>query len=217
MLNLEKIKCVAFDADNTLYKTKEVAKEGDMAALEILSKKVDKPVNDLYTEFLEVVRPIKDSPDPKIRHRKYSYGVLCARYRVDVLEPMYEVFKKTIIEKIELVPGILDLLVKLKDKALYIITEDNREMALEKLTKLHILDKFKEVTTSDDAGIMKPSKNYYSELIGSFKPEEILVIGDNYEKDLKLAEELKMNIYLLDSPAALFALTEDLGKAQTSL
>ncbi len=206
MINFSTIKCVAFDADNTLYSTRDVAKEADLKALEILSKKVGSPLDELYTEFIEVVRSIKDSPDPKIRHRKYSYGMLCSRYRVDLLNEMYEAFKKTVIEKIELMPGILDLLLKLKDKNLYVITEDNREMATLKLTKLHILDKFKAVTTSDDTGIMKPSKDYYSELIADFRPEEILVIGDNYEKDLKLAEELKMNVYLMDNPSALFAL-----------
>ncbi len=196
-IDLTKIKCVVFDADNTLYSTKKVAKDADMAAMKVLGEATGKKSEDLYTEFLEIVKTVKDSPDPKIRHRKYSYGKLCAKYEKDLINKMYAAFEEVLIDKIELVPGIMNQLAEMENKELYVVTEDNREMAIKKLTKLSLLNKFKSVTTSDEAGIMKPSKNYYSEVLSKFKPEEILVIGDNYEKDLALPEELGMKIRLV--------------------
>lgn len=207
-MNLDEIKCVAFDADNTLYSTKKVAKEADMAAMRVLASRTNKTAEDLYNEFLEIVETVKDSPDPAVRHRKYSYGKLCAAYRVDVINEMYEAFKKVVIDKIEIVPGVLELLEKLKDKELYVITEDNLEMAMTKLQKLGIFHKFKGITTSSDAGTMKPSKNYYSELLGKFKPEEILVIGDDYKKDLILPTELGMKTFLADTSEKLGEITK---------
>lgn len=210
MANFSSIKCVAFDADNTLYSTRAVAKEADLAGLAVLSRAMEKPLEDLYAEFIEIVRSIKDSPDPKLRHRKYSYGRLCDIYRVAMTDEMYSAFFKKVIDKIEIMPGTLDILMKLRDKALYVITEDNREMAEAKLTRLNLINKFKGIVTSDDVGAMKPSKDYYAELIASFRPEEILVIGDDYEKDLKIPEELKMQTYLMDSPNAMFTLRESI-------
>src|SRR3989338_692872 len=98
MVDLRSIKCLAFDADNTLYGTKKVAKDADMAAMEVLSGATGKNAEDLYNEFLEAVKTIKDSPDPRLRHRKYSYGILCAKHNVDVLDKMHEAFGKMLIE-----------------------------------------------------------------------------------------------------------------------
>ena len=206
-MNISNIKCAVFDADNTLYATKLAAKESDKAAMNVLADATQKKSADLYNEFMEIVKEIKNSFDPKVRHRKYSYGILLskagAKYDKDLLDKMCDAFKKTVIDKIEIVPGILDLLTKIKDKELYVVTEDNREMATAKLEKLGILDKFKSIITSDDAGIMKPSENYYGELLDKFKPEEIIVFGDDYRKDLELPEKLGMKTFLIDSPKAM--------------
>lgn len=210
MIDWAKIKCVAFDADNTLYSTRSIAKEADLAGLQILAAAIKKPIEDLYAEFIEIVNSIKNSPDLKLRHRKYSYGRLCDIYRVSLIDEMYAAFFKQVIDKIEIMPGTLDILIKLRERALYVITEDNREMAEAKLTRLNLINKFKGIVTSDDVGVMKPSKDYYAELIASFRPEEILVIGDDYEKDLKIPEEMKMNVYLMDSDKAMFALRESI-------
>jgi HAD superfamily hydrolase (TIGR01549 family) len=198
--NFSKVKTVIFDADNTLYNTKSVAKNADLAAMAVLGYAINKKPEDLYQEFLAIVEIHKKSADPKVRHRKYSYGSLCAKYETDKINEMYRAFEQTVLDKIEIIPGVIDLLNKLAGRELFVVTEDNRDMALKKLAKLNIEGRFSGVVTSDDAGVMKPSENYYTAALSKFKPEDILVIGDNYEKDLALPAELGMQIFLVDSP-----------------
>lgn len=201
MINLNQLKAIVFDADNTLYSTRKIAKDADMAAMAALSPAVKEDPEKLYQEFIEIVKTVKNSLDPKIRHRKYSYGMLCAKYGQDLIEKMYSAFEETVLDKLEKIPEAEALLERLKNKECYVVTEDNSDMANKKLTKLGLISRFKSVITSDSAGSMKPSKNYFTELLSKFKPEEILVIGDNYEKDLELPEELGMQIFLVDEPS----------------
>lgn len=199
---LQNIKVVAFDADNTLYSTKAAAKPSDMAAMALLSGLCGKSPEALYDEFVEIVRGIKDSPDPRIRHRRHSYGLLCERYGAPSAEGMYAVLSKKLLELITLVPGIKEILEKLKAKGLkmFVITEDNRDMVNSKLATLGIAGYFSGVVSSDDAGIMKPSPKYYKKLLKDFKPEEVLVVGDNEEKDLKIPQSRGMETLLVSSP-----------------
>jgi FMN phosphatase YigB (HAD superfamily) len=47
---------------------------------------------------------------------------------------------------------------------------------------------------------MKPSKKYYLSLLERFRPEEILVVGDNQKKDLNIPHSLGMKAVLVEKP-----------------
>ena len=201
---LSVIKCIAFDADNTLYQTRFAAKDADMAAMKILA---NGDTNALYAEFKIIVDGVKNDPDPKIRHRLYSYGLLSKNHGLDLAGAMYGAFKNKLLEIIEVMQGIKEILVALQQKGikLFVITEDNREMAEAKLKKLDLARYFSGIVSSDDTRIMKPSEKYYALLLKDFRPEEIMVVGDSYEKDLAIPEKLGTKTLLVEKP-------EDLGK-----
>jgi HAD superfamily hydrolase (TIGR01549 family) len=197
------IKCIAFDADNTLYSTRAIARDADMEAMRYLSMKTGDTPESLYDHWMQIVSAIKDSKDPQKRHRLYSYGVLCEEYKQpkEFAEEMFEVLLDVIREKLKLIGNAKEVLETLKKKkiALYVITEDDKRKAMVKLEKLEIIKFFDNVITSDDVGTMKPSEKYYEPLVRKFKLGEILVVGDDIEKDLSVPKKLGMQTLLVEN------------------
>lgn len=201
------IKCVVLDADNTLYGTKEIAKEADIAAMKVLAAKVHRQKDELYEEWIAIVKIIKKSPKPDVRHRLYSYGKICEKYGMDISQKMYEKFSEVLLDKLQIAPEASRLLASLKDKfAVYVATEENRDMAMEKLAKFGLDKQVGGIITSTDTETMKPSVKYYGAILEKFEPKEILVVGDNYQNDLELPERLGMRTFMADSPAKLVEL-----------
>ena len=70
------LKAIFFDADNTLYDTGMISKAADTAAMKVMAARANAPHKRLYREWLEIVDRVKNSKNPRIRHRRYSYGLL---------------------------------------------------------------------------------------------------------------------------------------------
>jgi len=208
-----KIKCVGFDADNTLYKTKEAAKGADMAAMRALAPEANASPEELYEKFLEIVRGIKNSRDPLVRHRRYSYGKLCALFGADsaMVEKMYQAFAAELLAKIEKIEGVEKVLENLSARGIkmFVITEDNKLKTEKKLESLRLAKYFSGITSSDDTKIMKPDVSYYEMLMKACEPAETLVVGDSLEKDLALPRDLGMNILLVEKPEDLRKIAAD--------
>lgn len=209
------IRCVAFDADNTLYQTRQAAQGADMEAMKLLAAASGKNPETLYQEFKTIVQTIKDSTDPKIRHRLHSYGILAGNSGVtDPAMParMIEALETNLLQNLKMVAGVDRILETLAARGIHlvVITEDNHSRTEKKLETLGLRKFFAQVIASDDVGIMKPSPKYYEGLLGQFKAPEILVVGDNQEKDLAIPAQLGMRTVLVLAP-------EDLGKIPASL
>ena len=204
LLTQNTTKCIAFDADNTLYNTHQVAKFADLAAFKILADKTGIGVTEIYRRWRKIVDKIKDSKNPKERTRLNSYGILCQSLEVDkeIMKKMYQQFSKSIVNKISPTQNIKKILETLKHKKV-VITEDFENLAEEKLKATGIYKYFDDIVTSKEVGTMKPSKKYYEKLLKSYQPEEILVVGDDYLKDLKIPSELGMQVLFFENEKSL--------------
>ncbi len=202
---MKSIKGIIFDADNTLYSTKEFAKEADMAAMELAAQASGKNPEELYKLWAEIVSILKNSSEPKKRTRNYSYSELlkkisAADSRLD--DRMAEAFEKKVLENISLKPGVRETLEALKkDFRLFIITDEHRFVFEKKLDKLGLEKFFELIITSDDIGVMKPSEKFYSELkkLSGLEYENLLAVGDSFEKDLEIPKSLGMKTVLFGS------------------
>ena len=190
------VRVIVFDADNTIYQTKNVAKQSDMAAMKYFSKITKVKPEKLYEDWKKIVNAIKNEKEPSKRHRKYSYTKLLEQKRIK--NPAmnagkgFSEFLKILQKEIKLVPGFMNALKHLHKYDLAICTEDNKDLALAKITQLGLSKYFPIIICAEDAGEMKPSKKYYEELFKkiSRSPNECLFIGDNYEKDLSIPKTM---------------------------
>lgn len=200
LLAKKPIKCIAFDADNTLYNSHKAAPIADNAAMGLLAKKVKTTTGNLYDEWLTIVGKIKNSKDPKVRTRLYSYGELCKRYKIkpEFARKMFSEFTDTFLKNLKSTKNIEKVLTSLaQDK--YVVTDDIKQLADKKLNHLGLNEFFKEVITSDKVGTTKPSEKFYEPFLKRYHPEEILVVGDDWEKDLRIPAELGMQILFVEN------------------
>ncbi len=189
-----KIMAILFDIDNTLIKTREVSNQVDMAAMQIFEKHINLPSSVLYQKWKEIISQLKQSRNPEERTRKYSYSKLANILNINkkITENAYKNFLRELInftKPYEHVHETLSLLRKYKIAA---FTEDSKGTTLAKLKTTNLLQYFNLVITSNDTNIMKPNEEYYNLIFKklNLSPNECLVIGDNYEKDLEIAKNI---------------------------
>jgi len=198
------IRAILFDADNTLYKTQEIAKKADMKAMRFFSAKCKVSPGRLYAEWKNIVHDLSQSKKPEERHRKYSYSILAKKhsfYSPANIEAAFNSFLSQLKNDVKLMPGLKAILPYIKKNKLAIISEDSRDMLAAKLNALGLAKYFDEILTSDDIGAMKPHPAYYKKIFSKFKvsPAECLVVGDDYHKDLSIPKKLGATVVCFGS------------------
>lgn len=189
------IRAILFDADNTLYRTKEVAKNADMKAMRFFSKLCARPPAYLYKEWKHIVNGLSKSNNPEERHRKHSYSILATAHNIyspNNIEMAFDEFLHQLEKDIKIMPGLRAILPLLENYKLAIITEDASDLTGAKIEALGLAKSFQLVLTSTDIGVMKPDPRYYKKVFSKFKVDaaECLVIGDDYQKDLAIPQKL---------------------------
>lgn len=198
------IRSIIFDGDNTLYDTKSIARDCDLAAMTVLSEHCGKNPEDLYNQWTEIVQEVKTSSNPKLRHRRNSYTLLAMKFNVRCSEEMYSAFLANLERMIRPFPASKKLLGQLEDKKLklLLVTEDSADATVKKLHAVGLWNYFISVLTSDETRVTKPSEKYYSlaqRLLGTHS-SQILVVGDDFERDLVIAKLMGMHVLLVTEP-----------------
>lgn len=195
LLAKTRVKCIVFDADNTLYNSHEVAKGADREAMKLLARPANESPMVLYKTWHEFVSKIKKSKNPKERTRIYSYTKLCQKYQQgkELAQKMYAVFTKSLLQNLKVADNLANILKKLPQEK-YIATDDVEHLAAQKLEHLKLKPYFKEVITADRVNTMKPSRKFYETILDKHRPQEVLVVGDDWRKDLEIPAKLGMQV-----------------------
>ncbi|MDP7323675.1 MAG: HAD-IA family hydrolase [Candidatus Woesearchaeota archaeon] len=194
------VRAVIFDADNTLYNTRQVAPKADMAAMDFFAKQGKLKPKELYTFWKEtIVKPLLTETDPHKRHRRYSYELLAKEYKLKNSEAAFQCALSNLLRHIALFPNVGQILSKLKGYTLAIISEDPSDVLIPKIKRLGIDKHFQLILTSDSVGKMKPCKEYIDIAMKALWmcPYECVFIGDSYEKDLAIPQELGAKTIIL--------------------
>jgi len=189
------IKAILFDADNTLYDTQKAAKIADNQIVEELAQKTDKyNTKELYAEWKKIVYSIRHSLDPGMHERRYSYGEMIKKLGLDEeTEEVLNRFGSVFLSHLKLMPGLPNALkTDLKKYKKAILSESEKDFMLIKLKKLKLSKYFDLIIGNEDVGAkLKPNPEYYIIAFKELKlrPEECIMIGDHYEKDLEIAQK----------------------------
>lgn len=199
LLAKSSIKCIAFDADNTLYNTHKISKFADIEAFKILSAKTGIAKDKIYGDWQKIVADLCDSKVPEKRTRLYSYNLLLSKLGQDknMLDKMYQDFTKSLVGRIRPLGNIKEILGNLGQTKI-VFTEDVKSLTILKLKSCGLYTFFEGIATSDAVGVMKPSKKYYESLLSKYRPEEILVVGDDWQKDLEIPAALGMQVLFIE-------------------
>ena len=196
------LRAIVFDADNTIYQTKKTAKTADMAAMKFFAKQIKTKPEKLYEYWHKKIIPrvIKEQ-EPKKRERIHSYLLLAKKYKFKEVMKGYELFKEELVKHIELMPGFRELATNISEYKTALVTEDSKDLLEAKLARFKLNTFFDVIVCSNDVGHMKPHKKYVEHALKELdvSANECLFVGDNYEKDLKIAQLKGANIHHFES------------------
>ena len=196
------LRAIVFDADNTIYQTKKSAKTADMAAMKFFALQIKKKPEELYEYWHKKIIPrvIKEQ-EPKKRERIHSYLLLAKKFKFKEVMKGYKIFKEELVKHIELMPGFKELAANISDYKTALVTEDSKDLLQAKLARFKLNTFFDVIVCSDDVEHMKPHKKYVERALEGLdvSANECLFVGDNYEKDLKIAQLKGANIHHFES------------------
>ena len=123
---------------------------------------------------------------------------LCYPY-INVLNQLYW---NTFLENIIVYPYVIDFInwnKKLGIK-IAILSDYETEFQILKLEKLKIINSIDYILTSEEIGVEKPSSYGYLKILYTLnlKKDEVIMIGDNYNKDIVGANHLNIKSYHFD-------------------
>lgn len=198
------IKAIVFDADNTLYETRKIAKFAYAAAMQVLAKETGKNRKSLLKDFKKIIKFLRTSSNPMHRTFQYSFEFMAAKYRTrkSVVKKMLAAFENEIINRLKRKKGTKRMFRALKKEGIKIIVateEPQKNYLLKKLQATHLRRFVNLVVSSSDTREMKPSKKFY-EIIRKrtgLRYDQMMAIGDDYKKDLEVPEKLGMKTMLV--------------------
>ena len=192
-MKIENIKHVFFDLDHTLWDFDKNSALAFQKIFELHNVEVD------ITDFRNVYEPInlqywKLYREERIDKASLRYGRLKDAFYGLNYQVSDELIYKLSVDYIEylgtfnhLFEGTIDLLNYLYPKyQLHIITNGFEEVQLRKMTSSNITPYFKTITNSEMAGVKKPNPIIFDHAlkVANAKPNESIMIGDNYEADI---------------------------------
>ncbi|WP_299277383.1 YjjG family noncanonical pyrimidine nucleotidase [uncultured Psychroserpens sp.] len=204
-MKIEGVKHIFFDLDHTLW---DFDKNSALTFKKIFEiHKLDINARD----FLTAYEPINLSywklyREEKIDKRSLRYKRLkdsfdAVNYTVtdDIINQLSEDYITYLTSFNHLFDGAISILEHLQENyQLHIITNGFEEAQQKKMDNANIAKYFKTITNSERAGVKKPNPiifNYALNLANA-KPNESLMIGDNYEADILGALDVGLDVIL---------------------
>ena len=176
------IKRVIFDIDNTLIPfEKEYYEEIKSVLNDLKIKYTDKDYNEILKAF-SAYENVYYTFDKKLMIN-FINEYTKKQYPEEFMNKMTERWADCGVDKIE--EGIKETLEYLHTKyELVILSDWYKEQQVKKLEKADFLKYFQNIYTAENTK-RKPFKEAFIKAIGSNKPEECIMIGDNLERDIK--------------------------------
>jgi len=206
-MKLEGIKHIFFDLDHTLWDFDKNSALTFQKIFGLHNVKVD------HSQFVSAYEPInlnywklyRDEKIDKDDLRYYRLKDTFDALDLEVEDPLIKILSNDYIAHLSsfnhLFEGTFELLDYLRPNyQLHIITNGFDEAQQKKMDNSKIAPYFKTVTNAELAGVKKPNPiifNYALNLAKA-KPEESLMIGDNYEADILGAKALGWDVILFN-------------------
>lgn len=205
-----RIKAVVFDADGTLYKIR--AKEAYRKMFAYLAEVSGTDAGTVESVWHGHINNIINSTDARSaekRRREYSIGIVLGQLGIiergkvkDATDNALGIFWKQVISDLQYDRSLAHSITLLRDKIPIAVASDEYRENLE--LKLNAVfgdwkKQFQFILAADDTGELKPSDKYPSFLVKRLriKPEEILFVGDSWERDLAPASNSGMKTMLV--------------------
>ena len=187
------LKAAIFDLDDTLYSYQAINPLALETVCGFLADHLNTPKDKVFAA-IEQSRNIvhHDNQGLAASHSRLLYFQKAIEILVGYTDcklslTCEELFWTTFLGKIKLFPGVLECLQMLKDHKIKILvlTDLTAQIQLRKLIQLGIDKCIDWVVSSEEVGAEKPDMRMFILALAKLKvtPNEVVMIGDNFEKD----------------------------------
>jgi putative hydrolase of the HAD superfamily len=193
---------IFFDLDGTLYSYKDGHDAGLHGAYDYWSKITDDDFDQFYEKYKQSRKNVKRFLKGTVgSHSRVLYFQGMVEKDFESSQPYHiaeltQRYWDTFIDSIEPFEGVETALSLLLEKGyqLAIITNMDAEIQFRKLHKLNLDNYFTAVITSEEAGEEKPHPHIFLHSRDRLKvnAEDCIMIGDNWEHDVEVAEYIGM-------------------------
>lgn len=197
-----KIKHIFFDLDHTLW---DFEKNSNNTFKFIFSKN---NIDVVFNDFTEIYKPINEKywklyREDKVTKEDLRYSRLKEafdelQYAIDdnLIDTLSEEYIEYLSNYNALFYGAIEILEYLKPKyEMHIITNGFEEVQYKKMKNSCLLPYFNNIVSSERVGVKKPNPKIFNFAleISDAKPEESIMIGDNFEADILGAKNVGMH------------------------
>jgi len=197
------IQAIIFDFDGTLYDYDICNTSALNIVFDFIEENFNLDKDIIKHKYNKINKLIKESNNNSNKFNKYIYFKqlledLCIP--INNLTNIIELYKTEFNTRISLFEGIIQFIRCIKESNIKIgiLSNNNFKQQYDKLIKLNLIEYIDFIQTSDEAGSEKPNNLIYLSLLNKMKlnPENILMIGDNYEHDILPSIELGLVPFL---------------------
>jgi len=208
-ISLSGIKGILFDLDNTLYEY-DVCHKAAFNSCRSLAEDKYKIKNDVFELNWKVGRDRvhKDLHGQGASHSRLLYfqklyeNAFRKTHPVFALE-MEEEYWSVFLNTMKFASGVEDFLKLVKSHGLKtcIVTDLTAQIQMRKWKKLELGRYMDYLVSSEEAGIEKPSPLIFKLALEkiNLSAGEVIMIGDNFEKDIKGLDLMGINAYLVSA------------------
>jgi HAD superfamily hydrolase (TIGR01549 family) len=191
-------KGIIFDLDNTLYDYDRCHNFSIEIVFDYINNKYNKICDGVYNkvsnELKNEVGPTASSHNKSIYFKHLLENLTIS---LSVLPIIEELYWNNFYKHMECYTGVREFIEwnKKQGKKIGVLTDYETQYQIVKLKQLGILDYIDVIVTSEEVGIEKPSVQMFQTILHKLKlqPENVIMIGDNYKKDIEGAN--RMGIY----------------------
>lgn len=180
-------KCIIFDVGYTLVKHDDEKETKMMSALLNIpySQEFKKQISNFWSKSAEYTKDLIITEKTYLEIIKEMFPII-NKYKVDAYDFYMALSNK---EQIGIYDDVIEILEWLKNKNIELITLSNwfEENQKEELIKLDIYDYFSNVYGWDNSYAKPHPQVVNSKILNRYHKEEVLLVGDGLEKDIKCA------------------------------
>lgn len=207
---LQNVKGVLIDLDNTLYPYMPAHR----SALDICFKNISSVLTkytskrefvEEYTNYRAEVRH-RLTPQGTCRSRFFAFQALFEERRVvnayELALQFEMLYWSSFINSMTIYKEAKRFLQRCKEASISVclVTDMQAHFQVQKLKKLGIIQYINFLVSSEEIGVEKPDSRIFQAALKKIdlSPEEVIMIGDHYEKDVLGAEAVGIKGYLID-------------------
>ena len=194
-------KGIIFDLDNTIYNYDILHENSLKYIFNLIVKQFNISEDLLVLNYKAISNNLKyELKSTASSHNKYIYFKQLLEYfklPISLSDNYNDMYWEYFLDNIICFAGVKEFIIWNKNNGIKIaiLTDYETIYQIKKLKKLELLDYIDIIITSEEVGIEKPSMHMFQTILNklNLKSSEVIMIGDNYSKDIIGA--INMNIF----------------------